>query len=440
LSAFLFAAVFAFLGPAGFSPEARAQVNTTVLEYDEQGRAIGTRQRQGAPGDTEEDEEARPAAQPRPNPRTRATAPGRDQTQPDQRFVPGEIVVTNVPEGFDAGVRRLGFRVLERVTIKSLDLRIFRLQIPRRLDVDQAMEALRRAYPGVMTDVNTVFEPSATGRPASLARERVGWVPADDACGAGVRLGLIDGWVDLEHPALQGQDIEFCSFHREERKPGAADHGTAMAALLVGKPVGEGFGGLLPGAKLMAANMFEVNQSGRTVGNLVAMLRALEWLIEEGVHVVNLSIAGGNNTLMQLAFKKAQINGLVAVAAAGNWASDDRPAFPAALPGVVAVTAIDEKLLVYPRANRGDYIDFAAPGVEMWTAVPGGGKVQSGTSFATPYIAAIVGLAVARGARPNAETETLRGLLGRRTFDLGAPGKDSVFGRGLVVGEPRCGT
>ncbi len=156
------------------------------------------------------------------------------------------------------------------------------------------------------------------------------------------------------------------------------------------------------------------------------------------VHVVNLSIAGGGNTLMKLVFKKAQLHGLVAVAAAGNWASSDRPAFPAAIPTVVAVTAIDEEFLVYRRANSRDYIDFAAPGVKMWTAVPGGGKVQSGTSFATPYISAIVGMAVARGAKPDAET--LRRLLARRTFDLGTPGKDPIFGRGMVVAEPRCKT
>jgi hypothetical protein len=92
---------------------------------------------------------------------------------------------------------------------------------------------------------------------------------------------LIDGFVDLKHPALVGQRIQFRTFHRDSRKPGAAQHGTAMAALLVGKPVGEGFGGLLPGAELIAGNMFEIDEDGRTVGNLVAMLRALEWLISK---------------------------------------------------------------------------------------------------------------------------------------------------------------
>ena len=73
----------------------------------------------------------------------------------------------------------------------------------------------------------------------------------------------------------------------------------------------------------------------------------------------------------------------------------------------------------------------------VWTAFSGGGKFQSGTSFATPFIATVIAVAVARGVPPDAKE--LRRLLRRKVFDLGAPGRDDVFGFGIVVGEPRCG-
>ncbi len=164
---------------AGPAPDAVAQVETTILEYDKDGRVIGKRQSEikSKDDDSEETTNARPrtstAAPTRRVTRGSKPAPGRDQSNPDERFVPGEIVVTNLPDGFEAGVRRLGFRILERFEMKTLDLKMIRLRIPRRQTVDQAMDVLRRSFPGILADVNTVFEPGAGRSPtASLSN---GW-------------------------------------------------------------------------------------------------------------------------------------------------------------------------------------------------------------------------------------------------------------------------
>ena len=127
---------------------------------------------------------------------------------------------------------------------------------------------------------------------------------------------------------------------------------------------------------------------------------------------------------------------IVLVAAAGNWGSADRPAYPAAYKEVVAVTAFSEERRAYSKANRGQYIDFAAPGVQIYTAVPRGGRVQSGTSFASPYIAVLVALELQRDAKKT--VDSLRKALRSKVVDLGNPGKDNVFGWGFVDKPPSC--
>ena len=166
------------------------------------------------------------------------------------------------------------------------------------------------------------------------------------------------------------------------------------------------------------------------------MLKSLNWLAESKVHAVNLSVAGTDNKVLRLAFDKAQKKGMVLVAAAGNWGRSDKPAYPAAYRHVVAVTAVNDKKRIYSHANSGSYIDFAAPGVRIFTAIPGGTKVMSGTSFASPYITALMASEIAFGGRKS--TATLRKALGRKTLDLGKKGRDTIFGYGFVEIKPRC--
>ena len=88
--------------------------------------------------------------------------------------------------------------------------------------------------------------------------------------------------------------------------------------------------------------------------------------------VINLSLGGPRNLLVEAALQRTMQQGIVVVAAAGNGGADAMPVYPAAQPGVIAITAVDANLKPYPRANRGDYIAYAAPGVDVWVATPGG--------------------------------------------------------------------
>lgn len=362
----------------------------------------------------------------------------RSKASPLDRFEPGEVLAARTPVDFIATAGELGFTVVETLSLRRLDERIHRIRLPAGVDVREGIARLRQRFPRAVIDANHHFSlAQGMDLPASFARASIGWdgVPAD--CGRGIRIGMIDAAIDGGHPALQGVDLHYRSFATPGRNPGPAGHGTAIATLLAGRPdAGRGWGGLLPGAHVAAAAIFEVNERGKSIATARALLQAVEWIAGQGVEVVNLSMAGPDNGIVRLATERALQQGLVLVAAAGNGASATERAYPAAYPAVIAVTAVSADGRVYPYANRGPYIDFAAPGVRLWTAVPNGGQFQSGTSFAAPYVTSMAALTLAGGA--DRTVEDVRSRLRENVLDLGAPGRDDVFGWGLVRMQPVC--
>ena len=153
-------------------------------------------------------------------------------------------------------------------------------------------------------------------------------------------------------------------------------------------------------------------------------------MIANGVAVVNISVEGPDNAIVAEMVRRAARRGHMIVAAAGNGGPNAGPSFPAAFEGVLAVTAIDENGRPYFRANRGAYIDFAAHGVDVSVDVGGMISRVSGTSFASPVIAAEA--AVQLHAPSPADSALALTQLRERAEDLGAPGRDNIFGWGAL--------
>lgn len=397
----------------------------TILEYDKNGKVVGVRRGKGPEKETTT-----------PAPPSQRQAPAADTEidpqAPEGRYKEDEVLVAAPPDDFARVASQMDYVVVNKASLGTLSVAVFRLRIPRGSTVPAALQQLRSRFPGLIADANHLFDPSAKGvSPVQQARLLMKWQKRPNNCGDNVKLGVVDGAVDLGHPALEGQRIEYRSFHNPALEPGRQEHGTAVAAMLVGKGP---WGGLLPAAELKAANIFEKSSSGKVSANAFGLLKAVDWLVSEGVHVINFSVAGGANKIMEKVLQKVLQKGVVMVAAVGNGGRAARPAYPAAYKFVLAVTAVNAKRVVYAHANRGSYVDFAAPGVGIWTAVPGGGKKQSGTSFASPYVAVLIGLEVARGA--SRSPGSLRQLLRDHAIDLGTPGKDDIYGFGLI-GMPR---
>jgi subtilisin family serine protease len=164
---------------------------------------------------------------------------------------------------------------------------------------------------------------------------------------------------------------------------------------------------------------------------------AIGWLLGEQVPVVNISLVGPANRVLELVVKKAASKGLLLVAAVGNDGPAAPPLYPAAYPDVVAVTAVDARGKVIPEACRGPHVAFAAPGSDMAVAGLGRGGFASarGTSFAAPLVAGMLAQTM-----PSPDITAARSAvagLARTAVDAGAPGRDDVYGYGIVASDLR---
>ena len=339
-----------------------------------------------------------------------------------------------------ATLEGLGYRVIERARLARLQLDVVRLQEPPVWSRLTLPRQLREAGLEGRLSPNHVYrlaQPACEGQ-RCYGFEAVGWpIPSSPSgCGRGLVIGMVDTAVATGHPALQGADVRTRRF---VDGPAAPDHGTAVAGLLVGAP-GSGFPGLLPGARLVAAEVFDRDWIGRARTHAFAVALALDWLATQGVRVVNLSFAGPDNPVLEAAIRRLVARNIVVAAAAGNDGPNAAPAYPAAyssrVPGVLAVTAVDVQLSPYRRANRGEHLDLSAPGVGIWTAeVEGPGRFDTGTSLAATFVTAA---AATLDPRRRLSAAAVGQRLAQRARDLGPAGRDPVFGHGLVQAGAAC--
>ncbi|WP_137387777.1 S8 family serine peptidase [Rhodoligotrophos defluvii] len=351
---------------------------------------------------------------------------------------PREIVASGLTEQDLQRLSTRGFRV-ETSSAGRIGPKLVRLQIPRGHSLEQARYAVREVNGSATTELDYLYfldgEASCTSGDCSR-RQSVGWRAAQAiACGTVGKIGLIDTRIDLQDPSLTGRDIEVVVARRSDTRPADAGHGTAVAALLVGQ--GD-LSGLVPEAALVAADAFyrgPDDERART--DVVTLVQAIEMLAEKGVQVINLSLSGPDSPILRQAVAAALQAKIVLVAAVGNEGPHAPASYPAAYDGVIAVTAIDREGNIYPRANQGAYVDLSAPGVDLVLAGGGGGQaLRSGSSYAAPFATAAA--AQLLGFMPDLPPARIRSVLATYSVDLGAPGRDPVFGDGLVQVGALC--
>lgn len=241
--------------------------------------------------------------------------------------------------------------------------------------------------------------------------------------GKDIPVAVIDTGADAAHPALAERLKLKADVTGSPYKAGI--HGTLVSGIV---------GDLAPRAGLLSiqACLAQSEQAISARCSSVTLLKAMNIAMEKKARVINLSLAGPSSRLLQRSIEQAVRNGAVVVAAAGNGSSGGVPPFPATMADVIAVTAVDVEQAPYTFATQGEFIDLAAPGVDILSSAPGGQwLVFSGTSAAAPHVSAIVALMLQQRRLAPANAQE---FLEREAHDLGASGKDPRFGSGLVDG------
>lgn len=323
-------------------------------------------------------------------------------------------------------VMAAGGSVLRSRLLANMGLKLTAVDIGGALTLNQLRAELARNAVSVTADRHSIYG-AAQGAKA-YAWPMVGVDPVSPChLPRPVRIGIIDGPIDQTNPALQGISIRSFSALNDNDLVGSTDHATGIASLIAGNGQTDLPAGLAQGADIFAVTAF-AKSGGRDVARLENIAAALDWLIGARVQVVNMSLAGPDNASLRDIVRKADENGMIIVAAAGNG-GQAALAYPASDDRVIGVTAVDAARRLYRKANTGTGLDFSAPGVDVLVANRSGTGFRSGTSYAAAIATGIVAQQAARGVAGRA---AMVAALKNSAEDLGDAGLDASFGWGLI--------
>lgn len=357
----------------------------------------------------------------------------------EHRFVPNELVLhvgsTVSPERLQDASRKLG---LTRLASQNVDLTGGRLihfrAAPGRpvADVVRALEAekIGIAQPNYVFKLQQVASLPSRGKTGGAEQYVIGKLRLGQAhrlaTGSNVPVAVIDSEIDSKHPDLTGAVIEEFDAVGHADRPHV--HGTGMAGAIAARRT---LVGIAPAARVFAIHAFSPDSGETAQATTSHVIAGLEWAINKGARVINMSFAGPYDPMLQLAMKKAHDKGIVLIAAAGNLGPKSPPLYPAADANVIAVTATDRNDKLFAQANQGPHIAVAAPGVDILEPAPNGGyQVTTGTSVAAAHVSGVAALLIERD--PSLTPEMVYEILTGSAKQLAGNGHNDRFGWGLV--------
>jgi membrane-anchored mycosin MYCP len=280
--------------------------------------------------------------------------------------------------------------------------------------------------------------------------------------GAGVKVAVIDSGVDAKHPDLKGAVVGGYDASGSGQPDGQkvvgskTEHGTLVATMLAGRghqpaaataspspgPAAlppDGIVGVAPEAQILSVSTWlgSTNPSGKSDQDQIP--EAVRWAVDNGAKVINISLGSTTPQWPQswdAAFLYAEQKDVVIVAAAGNRVGGNvQVGAPATIPGVLTVAGLDRKgTASVDASSQGISIGVAAPAENLLGGVPGGSYAEwAGTSGSTPIVAGVA--ALIRSKWPDMTAKQVINRIVATAKDAGAPGKDPLYGFGVLNAE-----
>ena len=355
--------------------------------------------------------------------------PGSSQSSSSAKdFVRGEILVkfnTGVSNQEQAEIhRRNGGQLKE--TVRGIDVKVIKVPAGREEDLVDRYEHTPKVefaeLNGIVTEANDPNDPyDNTSSYASAKHGSVmqwGWKKVqayeawDQTTGSStspVKVAVVDTGIDNSHPDLPtvGATNQKDFVNGDNNAEDDRGHGTHVAGTIGAKTNNTtGVAGTNWNVDLMSAKV--LNDSGS--GSFSNVANGVIWAADNGAKVINLSLGGGASTTMESAVNYARNKGAVLACAAGNSGSST-PSYPAGYTNCIAVAATDENDQKASFSNYGSsWVDVAAPGVHILSTMPDTSVTMNtalgykttydslnGTSMATPHVAGLAGLVIAKG-------------------------------------------
>lgn len=348
----------------------------------------------------------------------------------------------------------------------------------------RARGSFRRAAASVLVTVlagGGLLVGNAVPAAADDIREKQHWLSGSGITkawevskGAGVRIAVIDSGVDGSHPDLKGAIAGGFDASGAGRPDGLTtigskpEHGTLVATMLAGRghqpppstaspspsastsPTAtpspypgpgapDGIIGVAPEAEILSVSTWlgSANPGGKS--DLDQIPEAVRWAVDNGADIINISLGSTSPQWPQswdAAFLYAEQKDVIVVAAAGNRLGGNvQVGAPATIPGVLTVAGLDRAgVASVDSSSQGIAIGVAAPAEDLVGGLPGGQYAQwEGTSGAAPIVAGVA--ALIRSKWPDMPARDVINRIVSTAKDAGAPGKDPLYGFGVLDAE-----
>lgn len=349
-----------------------------------------------------------------------------------------EVVATvksrNVAVDLERQALEWGYTLKKKEKLDGLNLFLLTFDCPPGVDPKDASLELERLQPkSSVGEIHRYTLSSSTvsyalsNMPKTFANEMLQW--PETGCESLAKIGIIDGGLSKTFLNNTSANIHEASFIEGISSKTATMHGTSIGAILTDPK-------RLKNVELYSAAVVSRDKNGNDYSSPISILKALNWMLLNDVKVVNISLSGPPNKVLESALDVATEKGLIIVAAVGNQGQNSKPQFPAAYQNVLAATAVDIDGDIYRNAVRGSHVDFAAPGVDVYIKTADEDQYISGTSIAAPFITAAIASSSTFTDDRNRD-EVIRHFSDTAT-DLGPKGKDNIYGLGLLNAKHIC--